>query len=118
MTPTPREPSAGSWPGRIGASLAFADRCGLAWHEWTCWRRRWWAFLPARETLSKRRTNCSRRLVSPVFLLLPILRILLLEGQEPFEHFASFLYQVAHNVHRDIVVRQSVSYQELCDRTN
>jgi ADP-ribosylglycohydrolase len=33
--------SAGSWPGRIGASLAYPNRSGQVWHGWICWRRRW-----------------------------------------------------------------------------
>jgi hypothetical protein len=40
MTPIQPGPSAGSWPGRIGASLAYRNRCERDWHGWIYWSRR------------------------------------------------------------------------------
>jgi len=42
------------------------------------------------------------------WLLLPMRGILLLESQGSAEHFASFLHQALHHIHRDIVVRQLI----------
>jgi hypothetical protein len=40
-TPTPRGRSAGSWPGRFGASRTSQGRCAQVWHGRTCWRSPW-----------------------------------------------------------------------------